>query len=199
MATPSKGVDRRVQRTRQLLQQAFLDIMQEKGFTAMNIQEITERANLNRGTFYAHFADKYALLEEILHEQFRSLIEGMFPPAPQWNRHILYALIQAVLEYFKSMYHNCSPFDIIDPLLKHAVQEELYRFFLNWLKYHRARERQIEVRVETLAGFMSWSIFGAALQWSQENDSASSEQIAREVLLVITEGIAQFVPTAFTT
>jgi AcrR family transcriptional regulator len=66
MATPPKNVDRRAQRTRQVLWQAFLEIMQEKGFTAMSIQEITERANVHRGTFYAHFANKYASLETIL-------------------------------------------------------------------------------------------------------------------------------------
>ncbi|GCE29255.1 hypothetical protein KDA_47390 [Dictyobacter alpinus] len=74
MATPPKNVDLRAQRTRQLLWQAFLDIMQEKGFTAMSIQEITERANVHRGTFYAHFADKYALLEAILREEFRDVL-----------------------------------------------------------------------------------------------------------------------------
>jgi len=68
MATPPKRVDRRVQRTRQLLRQAAIEIMQEKGFLEMTIQNIADRANVNRGTFYAHFADKYALLDEIIRE-----------------------------------------------------------------------------------------------------------------------------------
>src|SRR5690242_12357089 len=104
MATPSKNVDRRAQRTRQVLEQAFLNILQEKGLTAMSIQELTERANIHRGTFYAHFADKYALLEAIIREGFRDVLTGMLPPQSQWERKTLYLLTQTTLDYFKNMY-----------------------------------------------------------------------------------------------
>src|SRR5207245_2778046 len=63
MVTQAKGVDPRVKRTRKLLQQAFIELFQEKGFAAISIQDITERATVNRATFYAHFPDKYALLD----------------------------------------------------------------------------------------------------------------------------------------
>ncbi len=69
MVTAVKGVDPRVKRTRKLLQQAFLELFQEKGFAAISIQDITERATVNRATFYAHFQDKYALLDSIIREQ----------------------------------------------------------------------------------------------------------------------------------
>jgi AcrR family transcriptional regulator len=58
MAPPSQRVDRRMQRTRQVLEQAFMDVSHEKGLVATTIQDITERADVNRGTFYLHFADK---------------------------------------------------------------------------------------------------------------------------------------------
>ena len=85
MAISSRSEDRRIQRTRQLLRQASIDVMQEKGFKAMSIQEIAERANVSRGTFYAHFVDKYALLESLLREEFQNLIHPL-PPVSQWNR-----------------------------------------------------------------------------------------------------------------
>src|SRR5215475_8743962 len=74
MATPPKTIDPRVKRTRQLLQQAFFEVMREKGFAAMTVQDITERATVNRGTFYAHFTDKYALLDAIIREQFQTML-----------------------------------------------------------------------------------------------------------------------------
>ncbi len=55
--------DPRVLRTQQLLLQAFSDLFSEKGFHAMTVQDITERARVNRGTFYTHFEDKYAILD----------------------------------------------------------------------------------------------------------------------------------------
>jgi len=72
MATSSKSEDRRIQRTRQLLRQASIDVMQKKGFRARAFQEIAERANVSRGTFYAHFVDKYALLESLVREEFQN-------------------------------------------------------------------------------------------------------------------------------
>src|SRR6266849_5056183 len=60
--------DPRVLRTRHLLLQAFSDLYSEKGFHAMTVQDITDRARVNRGTFYSHFEDKPAILQEALFE-----------------------------------------------------------------------------------------------------------------------------------
>ncbi len=60
--------DLRVRRTRKLLQQAFIELTVEKGFAALTVRDITERAMVNRSTFYRHYLDKYDLLEEYLNE-----------------------------------------------------------------------------------------------------------------------------------
>lgn len=52
------GEDRRVQRTRDLLQQAMLDLLVAQGYDAITIQNITERANVGRTTFYLHYESK---------------------------------------------------------------------------------------------------------------------------------------------
>ncbi len=54
--------DRRVKRTRQLLQDALISLILEKGYEAITIQNIIDRANVGRSTFYAHFQDKDDLL-----------------------------------------------------------------------------------------------------------------------------------------
>ena len=54
--------DRRVQRTRQLLREALFSLIQEKGFEALSVQDIIDRANVGRATFYAHFENKVDLL-----------------------------------------------------------------------------------------------------------------------------------------
>jgi AcrR family transcriptional regulator len=54
--------DRRVQRTQQLLRTAMLSLIQEKGFETVSVQEIVDRANVGRATFYAHFDSKADLL-----------------------------------------------------------------------------------------------------------------------------------------
>jgi AcrR family transcriptional regulator len=57
-----KGRDRRIERTQQLLRGALRSLIQEKGFEALTVQEIIDRANVGRATFYSHFDNKDDLL-----------------------------------------------------------------------------------------------------------------------------------------
>jgi AcrR family transcriptional regulator len=54
--------DRRVERTQQLIRDALMSLIREKGFEALTVQEIIDRANVGRATFYAHFDNKEDLL-----------------------------------------------------------------------------------------------------------------------------------------
>jgi AcrR family transcriptional regulator len=58
----AKTPDRRVRRTQQLLQTALISLIQEKGFESLSVQDIIDRANVGRATFYAHFDNKEDLL-----------------------------------------------------------------------------------------------------------------------------------------
>jgi AcrR family transcriptional regulator len=58
----ARAVDRRIQRTRQLLHGSLMALIQEKGFEALSVQDIIDRANVGRATFYAHFDSKEDLL-----------------------------------------------------------------------------------------------------------------------------------------
>lgn len=69
-----KKPDRRVQRTRALLQDALRAMMVEKGYEDTTVQDIIDRANVGRSTFYAHFADKETLLISAL-EDLRGLLK----------------------------------------------------------------------------------------------------------------------------
>lgn len=187
MATPSKNMDRRAGRTRQLLRQAFIEVAQEKGLMAASIQEIAERANVSRGTFYAHYADKYALIDALVREEFQQRVSAMFPPTSSWSRKTLLLLIQTVLEYFKNVYQHHRLSRDVAPIIERATHEELYALILTWLKQNKNEEVRLQVPAATIAQVMSWAIFGAALQWSEETTTISSEQMAHDVLLALTK------------
>jgi AcrR family transcriptional regulator len=68
--------DLRVRRTRKLLTQALIEGTVEKGFAALTVRDITERAMVNRSTFYRHYLDKYDLLEQHLNEIYDVIEEG---------------------------------------------------------------------------------------------------------------------------
>lgn len=63
-----KSGDLRVRRTRALLQKALIELTIEKGFTDVTVRDITERAMVNRSTFYHHYVDKYDLLSQYIEE-----------------------------------------------------------------------------------------------------------------------------------
>jgi AcrR family transcriptional regulator len=58
--------DLRVRRTRQALHNAFMVLIEEKGFDAIIVQDIADRAMVNRVTFYKHYHDKYDLLDQTM-------------------------------------------------------------------------------------------------------------------------------------
>ncbi len=67
--------DRRKERTRQLLRDALLELIPEKGYEAITLQDITDRANVARPTFYLHFKDKQDLLFSSLREIYDDLAQ----------------------------------------------------------------------------------------------------------------------------
>lgn len=69
--------DRRVRRTRRLLRDAFNNLVLEKGYDRMTVQDILDRADVGRSTFYAHFRDKEALLMSCFDELREGLHEGL--------------------------------------------------------------------------------------------------------------------------
>lgn len=77
MPSKPKKLDRRIIRTRQMLRNALIELIGEKGFSAISVQDITERANLNRATFYLHYRDKEDLLAQSVDEILDELVTGM--------------------------------------------------------------------------------------------------------------------------
>lgn len=60
-------------RTKQTIQRSFLQLLEKKPFEAITVGDITKKAQINRGTFYLHYLDKYDLLNRIEQQLFRDL------------------------------------------------------------------------------------------------------------------------------
>ncbi len=58
------SIDRRIIRTKIAIRNALVALIEEKGFDALSVKDITTRADINRGTFYLHYRDKFDLLEQ---------------------------------------------------------------------------------------------------------------------------------------
>lgn len=71
----ARRLDRRVQRTRKLLREALMELILEEGYDAISIQDITDKANLGRATFYLHFKDKDDLLLDVMDQMMSDFME----------------------------------------------------------------------------------------------------------------------------
>src|SRR5713101_2998978 len=127
MATPVDANDPRVKRTRQLLLQAFWALLEEKqNIHSISVQEIAERATVNRATFYAHFEDKYELLDSIIREKFQKQVASKLPTASREGVNDLRELIGAVFDFIGVVHSRCKPTDTrFEPLFERPVQQEL--------------------------------------------------------------------------
>lgn len=74
--------DRRVQRTRQLLEHALLELIEEHNYERITVQQITDRANMGRATFYLHYRDKEQLLLNTLQKLQEDLVRRLEPLRP---------------------------------------------------------------------------------------------------------------------
>jgi AcrR family transcriptional regulator len=67
-------VDRRRIKTREAIYKALIELMSEKSFENITINDISERANLNRGTLYLHYSDKYDMLDKCIKDHLNNML-----------------------------------------------------------------------------------------------------------------------------
>ncbi|MEM9955483.1 MAG: TetR/AcrR family transcriptional regulator [Chloroflexota bacterium] len=185
MSKSEQALDPRVRRTRKLLKQAFMELMQKKGFNALTVQDITDQAEINRATFYAHYADKFELHDQLLLEWFREkLNEYDVHQESSFCGNNLRNLIYAVCDYQARLSHGCHPADLqYKPAIEELIQGEIYSIVYQWM-------RQLEgiQQAEITAVAISWSIFGAGLQWGK-TQTHSKELVADTVIAMIRDGL----------
>ena len=78
------SLDRRARRTRRQLKESLMALILEKGYDAVTIEDITDRADLGRTTFYLHYRDKEELLLESIDSIAADLIARL-PPPEDWR------------------------------------------------------------------------------------------------------------------
>lgn len=186
--------DRRVRRTERLLKQAFRELVAEKGFAAVTVRDIAERADVNRGTFYAHYPDKYALLDLAIREKLRMLLDARLGPDAGWRRRDLRLAIAVVLVHFEDVYGGCRRRESLNPMFEQAVQQELAALFQRWLDALPVSPEAWSVPTPSIASMAGWAVFGAANEWGRGPKTVPLEEMAGRMLAVLEGGAAALTP-----
>lgn len=186
------SLDPRIVRTRQMLEEALLTLMQKKPFHNIAVGDITEQAGVNRSTFYAHYTDKYDLLDYCVRETFRAKLAEALPKSSEFCCDKLKPLIVATCAYLERLNGGCSPVDKqLDPIVENQVQSQLYEYIFGWLNSVGQQAMQHAVLPETTALVLSWAIFGVGRQWAEKSSAQTPEELAEQVYALITQGILQ--------
>lgn len=178
---PKEKLDPRVKRTRALIQQAFIELLAEKGFHAITVQDITQKAEINRATFYAHFPDKFALLETTIQKIFRQELEKRTLSACHYSDQNLRALIVTVCEFISQSNTHCKVSDSqFEMLVEKQVRKQIQDLLELWLGQV---ESDIDPKIAATAA--SWTIYGLALQWSQDKNRTPAEVFAEKAFPLV--------------
>jgi len=181
-----KKLDPRIKRTRKLLQRALMELMAEKSFQAITVQDIAERATVNRVTFYAHFEDKYALLEYTMREMFKQRLRSQLPDGSLFSPENLARLILIVCELLAETGRQCPPpHGQLEPLMEKQIKAELYEVLYAWLAEASSGKTERRPTPEQAAMITSWAIYGAAVQWSQKEQPEPAREFVQQVLPII--------------
>ena len=176
-------LDPRIKRTRQLLHRAFTELLSEKTFEEITVNDIAERSTVNRATFYDHFPDKFALLEDIIADSFQAMLEARMAGSIGTCPESVKQLIRAVCDFFADMASRCQKHQRqFTPVAESKIKSLLRDFLLIGL--HETLPGASKSESELRATMASWAICGAALEWSHAK-TASLEAFADAVFSLV--------------
>lgn len=175
-------IDPRIKRTRVLIESTFMQLMDEKSFHDITVQDITQRAEVNRATFYAHYADKFELMDGITRSLFRAELEKRTLKACTYSRDNLFALLVAVCEFVSKNIRQCKNTDAqFESLIEGQVRNQILDLIGAWMPQTPNYDPTMG---EERATAVTWAIYGLAAQWSKQPLEArsSAEEFAKKVL-----------------
>ena len=193
-----KKTDPRVIRTRQMLRDALIATILEKGYDATNIQSITDRAGLRRATFYLHYRDKEELLLNMLHETFDELIQKM--EAQPWN---LLTMETQHAEELMTFQHVQARADLYRAILSGQGAAEITRGIRDYLATRirqkclaEHQESDLPIPIEVLANYLAGVKLNMIIWWLDKGMPYTPEQMAEMCSRLIVEGAGRMLEPA---
>ncbi|MDP1418891.1 TetR family transcriptional regulator [Peribacillus simplex] len=169
-----KKLDPRFLRTRKLIMEAFMELVIEKNFKDITIKDITQRATVNRATFYYHFFDKYDLLETVISED---VLQGVLKDVTSHEAltpEVLNNIFFSLLSFQSGLANQCSrSYEAFTPKIETIVKEELGRAFKDLLKQKYPTWPDEKVELHSI--MISWSLYGMSTKYVKTGDRPSEE------------------------
>lgn len=179
-----KTTDRRIVRTKRLIRDALTELMEEKGFEGLTVRDLTKKADINRGTFYLHYQDKYDLLEKCEAEiltGIERITEGIQPQDVQnFSQHDSLPFIVQLFELFYE--HSSFMRVILGPKGNASFQGKLRdiikkTFFRNVIS--KINKEEMLVPIDYLFSYVSSAHLGVIQHWLETGMEKTPQEMAR--------------------
>ena len=196
MSKKPKKLDPRVVRTRQQLRGALVSLIEENGFDALTVQDITDRAALNRATFYLHYHDKHDLLENSLRDAIDELMVDLGTTADEQGQLISDESPRPIRAVFEHVAQHAHFYRVMlsaegVPAFSAGVRDHIAAITLRWLNALQPHPRQSRVPLEIVANSLSWSLLGVLIWWLEHDLPHSPDYMAEQFRLLITLDLRQ--------
>lgn len=175
VAEHSARVDPRITRTRTLIRNALVSLLAEKNFESISVQDIAERATVNRATFYAHYPDKFALLDAVIRGDVAGHLTSEDPLRVTDPRAMLTAVGRNVFA-FVGQHRSCKIDPDFEPQFERAIEAQLTEFL----------EASFSDCAATL---VASALVGAAMYWRHSVPKAAPEPIIAEIVGILVDGV----------
>jgi len=192
------ATDLRVVRSKQSIRDALVELIEEKGFEALTVTDITSRARINRGTFYAHYQDKYDLMgkcEEEIMVRLSKLVKKTVPSVTAELRHspprlAIYPLVAAIFEFLNE--HNRFMKAALGPKGDMTFQIRFKDFFRETMLGKSPdvliNEEECLVPAKYFATYVGSAHLGVIQQWLESGRQESPEEMARILTTILVHG-----------
>ncbi len=197
MPDKKPSTDRRVQKTQSLLRQALLSLILEKDYDSIVVQDILERANVGRSTFYAHYRDKDELLVTGLRELGEMLDKAQaadLPPTAKPHERIIafsLAMFEHADEYRKV--YQATQSSLAGSIIRNQLHKSVTRLVERELKKQLPGARAAPGMPPDLLVQYVASVFICVLNWSleQPRGRVSPRQVNESFRTLVLPAIAQ--------
>jgi AcrR family transcriptional regulator len=196
MSKKPKKLDPRVIRTRQLLRDALVSLIAEKGFDAITVQDIADRATLNRATFYLHYQDKHDLLIKSLRDAIDELMTDIGASAQEDGQLGFDESLRPIKATFEHVAQHAQFYRVMLSAegvasFSAGVRDYMEEITLEWLATLQPHPRQSQVPLEIVANSLSWSLLGVLIWWLEHDMPQPPDYMAEQFRLLMTLDLRQ--------
>ena len=166
--------DRRIIKTKRSLKAAMTDVLAREDFEHISITELCRRADISRITFYSHYSDKYALLDDIFEDMLRIGTEDYYRRQREYNPSGKLAagyvnMLDAILELY---YNRYDFFRHTNPETNPYLASRFYSIVLETVERHTLHVKEhlsLKYSPKKIAGFVCFGILGFVNEAHEEN------------------------------